>query len=268
MNASDEQAMSRFYSQNSAIHPFGLPSGGSLDSGYEEVDPFDKATHYNDANGMGGFVQSCAMNRNDETGMDFGNFGFPPMVVQQQGTHFPTYTTGPELVTSFQPVLDPIHAYRPFPSPSLGDASEDGHTGSMCSESPHQGPLTLDPGPAHQSRSFWAERPATLKRQATDSSVEVRYKTEGEPGPKTAPSRGRPRKRIPHTAVERRYRENLNAHLEKLRAAVPNLTAAQRRKSTDGADPMKPSKCEVLMGAVEYIKRLEAENDRLKRKMA
>jgi hypothetical protein len=73
--------------------------------------------------------------------------------------------------------------------------------------------------------------------------------------PATSSGRGRKRQRIPHTAVERRYRENLNAHLEKLRQTVPSL--AGRRgpggSKVDGGEGVRPSKCEILHGAIEYI---------------
>jgi hypothetical protein len=67
--------------------------------------------------------------------------------------------------------------------------------------------------------------------------------------------RGRKRQRIPHTAVERRYRENLNAHLEKLRQTVPSLAARKGAggSKVEGGEGVKPSKCEILHGAIEYI---------------
>lgn len=98
-------------------------------------------------------------------------------------------------------------------------------------------------------------------------------------------NRGRKRQRIPHTAVERRYRENLNAHLDKLRQTVPafNQTAISHGGvrsdeiivgaaggdggSTVGAGTaggMRPSKCEVLNGAIEHIVSLDKENGVLK----
>jgi hypothetical protein len=74
-----------------------------------------------------------------------------------------------------------------------------------------------------------------------------------EPGTK---GRGRKRQRIPHTAVERRYRENLNAHLEKLRQTVPTLASRKgpgSGKATSPGEGVKPSKCEILHGAIEFI---------------
>lgn len=83
-----------------------------------------------------------------------------------------------------------------------------------------------------------------------------------------AKPRGRKRQRIPHTAVERRYRENLNAHLDKLRQTVPSLAskrAAGNSKSGDGmGEGVKPSKCEILNGAIEHIGSLGKENAALK----
>nr|POE53463.1 hypothetical protein CFP56_28685 [Quercus suber] len=79
--------------------------------------------------------------------------------------------------------------------------------------------------------------------------------------------RGRKRQRIPHTAVERRYRENLNAHLDDLRLLIPTFNrrpAGQTKPGEHGDNGIKPSKCEVLKGAMEYIMMLEKENALLK----
>lgn len=80
---------------------------------------------------------------------------------------------------------------------------------------------------------------------------------------------GRKRQRIPHTAVERRYRENLNAHLERLRQTVPSLASRQIQGSSNTDQPTiiesaKPSKCEILNGAIEHIGALDRENQTLK----
>ncbi|KAI0578926.1 HLH multi-domain protein [Pyrenophora tritici-repentis] len=62
---------------------------------------------------------------------------------------------------------------------------------------------------------------------------------------------------MPHTEVERKYREKLNAELERLRRAVPMLPQC------DSADmgAVKPSKSMILAVAIDYIKELERQRD-------
>lgn len=117
------------------------------------------------------------------------------------------------------------------------------------------------------------------KRSISASSEEVE-----EPAAKRIPrKRGRPRlnhaesdpaaysssthnsakqrcnRRLPHNQVERKYREGLNAELERLRKAVPTLP----QRDTDSNGPPKPSKATVLASAIDYIKFIEADRDRL-----
>ena len=80
-----------------------------------------------------------------------------------------------------------------------------------------------------------------------------------------ANNRGRPRGRVPHTAVEQRYRQNLNDQFCRLRNAVPEIQTLQPARS---GQPPKPSKAEVLMAAAEYIKQLEEENEQLRDAMS
>jgi hypothetical protein len=64
---------------------------------------------------------------------------------------------------------------------------------------------------------------------------------------------------MPHTEVERKYREKLNMELERLRRAVPILP-----QQSDAADVMgaaKPSKSMVLAVAIDYIRELERQRD-------
>lgn len=69
-------------------------------------------------------------------------------------------------------------------------------------------------------------------------------------------------KRQPHHEVERKYREGLNAGLERLRMAVPTLP----RQDSQAMDaPPKPSKATILAGAIDYIRQIEKECDRLQR---
>ncbi|KAF2497699.1 hypothetical protein BU16DRAFT_441345, partial [Lophium mytilinum] len=67
-------------------------------------------------------------------------------------------------------------------------------------------------------------------------------------------------RRLPHNQVERKYREGLNSELERLRRAVPTLP---QRDSSDLTGPPKPSKATVLASAIDYIKFMEAEHERL-----
>jgi len=106
---------------------------------------------------------------------------------------------------------------------------------------------------------------------------------EAEPAPPAPPpkrKRGRPRlnrpsgsssssataaapktsSRIPHTEVERKYRNALNAEMERLRANIPILP---QRDGAALAGPPRASKAVVLAAAVDYIKQLEAETEKL-----
>ena len=70
-------------------------------------------------------------------------------------------------------------------------------------------------------------------------------------------------KRQPHNQVERKYREGLNAELERLRLAVPTLLHPEP-SSTGAASTPKPSKATVLASAIDYIRKMELERDRLR----
>lgn len=146
-----------------------------------------------------------------------------------------------------------------------------------------------DPGKAHQAKG---SKTANIKASGSDESDDDFVPSESNQNSKpttTASNRGRKRQRIPHTAVERRYRENLNAHLERLRQTVPSLAsrrasggiplvsnhhnpASGHRASEPNAAPVvallsdgaKPSKCEILNGAIEHIGAVERENGALR----
>lgn len=109
-----------------------------------------------------------------------------------------------------------------------------------------------------------------------DEEDEEAVMGEPSPEPQTKRKRGRPklnrresgsssskntqRQRIPHNQVERKYRENLNIEMERLRVNIPLLP---QHNSDSLATPPKPSKATVLAAAVEYIVWLEAETKRL-----
>ncbi|QDS73714.1 hypothetical protein FKW77_003491 [Venturia effusa] len=74
----------------------------------------------------------------------------------------------------------------------------------------------------------------------------------------------RPKKRQPHNQVERKYREGLNAELERLRMALPTIHKWEMRNPDNCVAP-KASKAAVLAGAVAYIQDMERERDHLRR---
>ncbi|KAK7177655.1 hypothetical protein DPSP01_014563 [Paraphaeosphaeria sporulosa] len=114
-----------------------------------------------------------------------------------------------------------------------------------------------------------------LRRQSTNSIFKSDNCSESSNPPKR--KRGRPRldrsssslcslstkthrsQRLPHTQVERKYREGLNACLERLRKTVPTLCQADNQRALP--DHPKLSKAAILEGAVEYIKEIKKERD-------
>ncbi|CAG5184120.1 uncharacterized protein ALTATR162_LOCUS10920 [Alternaria atra] len=68
------------------------------------------------------------------------------------------------------------------------------------------------------------------------------------------------RGRVPHSQVERKYREGLSLDMERLRRAVPTLLQSGEG---DAIGWYKPSKGMVLTAAVNYIQRIEREKDAL-----
>jgi hypothetical protein len=66
--------------------------------------------------------------------------------------------------------------------------------------------------------------------------------------------------RVPHNQVERKYREGLNFELERLRRTVPTLPQCSGVRAV--GQPQL-SKAMVLVGAIEYIKKIEQERDAL-----
>jgi len=146
--------------------------------------------------------------------------------------------------------------------PSLREISP---TPSLCAD---------DPQP---TQSYPTPSPSSLKREWLDDSAD----DEAQPK-RVQRKRGRPRinrsesdstdqstgnspksrlsRRLPHNQVERKYREGLNSELERLRRAVPTLL---QQNSSDLTGPLKPSKAMVLASAIDYIKAIKAERDKL-----
>lgn len=92
-------------------------------------------------------------------------------------------------------------------------------------------------------------------------------KSESEDSPQAiVDEKPKPRRRLPHNQVERKYRESLNTQLESLRRVVPSL---QQNRACDGADiedlpaPSKPSKAVILASATAHIKQIEKDRKSL-----
>jgi hypothetical protein len=67
-----------------------------------------------------------------------------------------------------------------------------------------------------------------------------------------------------HNLVERKYRDTLNAELDRLRQAIPTIRVLE---SDTAAGRPRPSKAIVLSAATHYIKRLEAQIEELKEEL-
>lgn len=78
----------------------------------------------------------------------------------------------------------------------------------------------------------------------------------------------KPKRRVPHSQVEKKYRENVNAQLEALRRAVPSSRNDSTSSGTYdiedlGASSRQPSKAIILSNATAYIKQLEKDMERI-----
>ncbi|KAK7518619.1 hypothetical protein IWZ03DRAFT_358901 [Phyllosticta citriasiana] len=116
--------------------------------------------------------------------------------------------------------------------------------------------------------------PPAPKRQLRNRHHEEPHDDEPRATPRASSNRAPPKTRQPHNMVEKKYREGLNNELERLRRAVRTLPQPPTRSlSSDDDDDdgygystsvPKPSKAAVLAGAVEYIRYLETEHERLR----
>jgi hypothetical protein len=241
------------------MYGFPPPTGSSMDSGYagDDNNPFENNALCSE------FKMAYDQHVNAPV-PEFEAYSYMPNELQANGpsqVFMPVnYTTA--FTHNFNPLKQEVTVSQSPKTPPLvtDDAvSVKSEEGFSDAASPKD--ITR---PRSQLPRQYQTRPDTIRRTATEPSTEKRSGSVQ----RTAVKEGRRgRKRIPHTAVERRYRENLNLHLENLRHAVPHVQAAQRRRASDANDPMKPSKCEVLVGALEYIKRLESENKELRQRL-
>ncbi|KAK3215123.1 hypothetical protein GRF29_19g2328583 [Pseudopithomyces chartarum] len=183
----------------------------------------------------------------------------PTAVSQPESTYGPSTFAQPDSfppASSFDPTplhvsISPLSHHSRTPSPY----------GHLSQDAPFMTSPPLSPRPE-------------FKRELTDSSTKLQSCTSSPPKRK----RGRPRldrstashsstssvlsqrtQRLPHNQVERKYREGLNASLERLRQTVPALCQDDDLGSLL-ANP-RPSKAMILEGAIDYIKAIEKDRD-------
>lgn len=147
---------------------------------------------------------------------------------------------------------------------NLSPFSPHSSTPSLCGDAPQSARALSSPSPSP---------PPAVKRESADDDFvpndsKPPQRKRGRPrldrttsstSTSTASSTKSPRThRLPHNQVERKYREGLNAELDRLRRAVPTLPQCD---SGSLASQPRPSKAMILAGAIDYIKRLEKERD-------
>lgn len=157
---------------------------------------------------------------------------------------------------TFEPIYDPIYT-------GVSSLSQHPWTPSLRSDDPQQfqAPSSLEPSPR-----------LSPKRESTGDGPEL----DEEPMPKHPQrKRGQPRldrsnlststsskchrtSCLPHSQVERKYREGINAELERLRRSVPTLP---QRDECGVLGQSKPSKAMVIASAIDYIKNVTRERD-------
>ncbi|KAJ4985378.1 helix-loop-helix DNA-binding domain-containing protein [Stagonosporopsis vannaccii] len=169
---------------------------------------------------------------------------------------------------SFGFSFDPLST-EPFETACVSPNSHvSSRTPSLCGDAPEKASSptssTLSP------RNLKRESPSSPDSASEESTPKRPQRKRGRPrldrtetisSTSSPSSKSQKTGRLPHNQVERKYREGLNAELERLRRAVPTLP------QSDEAGAMgqpKPSKAMVLASAIEYIRKLETERDALR----
>jgi hypothetical protein len=128
-------------------------------------------------------------------------------------------------------------------SPSCSDMSLDSPSYAPKFESSSRIPADAGTAPKRQMGKAGQPKPDPVARSASGASTERQRTTS-----------------IPHNMVERKYREGLNAQLERLRRAVPALLQSD---DGNGNSQPKPSKSMVIAAAINHIELVTLERDML-----
>ncbi|KAF1827413.1 uncharacterized protein K489DRAFT_311701 [Dissoconium aciculare CBS 342.82] len=177
-----------------------------------------------------------------------------------------TFGTPSSEVFPSLPFTDSKHNLQVPSARSVGASSTHSPTSSYDGTSPQVPAASLyESSRPLIARSSTAPEVATRRRLQQVTSCPTSQKLAGSEGEEEdfvldgdSKQRSRKRQRIPHTAVERRYREALNAGIKSLQATVV------ASKSATGGSPIladdKPSKSTILQSAIQHIQTLSADN--------
>ena len=172
---------------------------------------------------------------------------------------------------SFGFSFDPIST-EPFETACFSPNTHiSSRTPSLCGDAPEKASSPTSPTSSTVSlRNLKRESPSSPDSASEEPTPKQPQRKRGRPrldrtetiSSTSSPStKSQKTGRLPHNQVERKYREGLNAELERLRRAVPTLP--QSNEAGAMGQP-KPSKAMVLASAIEYIRKLETERDTLK----
>jgi len=149
--------------------------------------------------------------------------------------------------------LLPCNSPRPPSTFKPGDPRLSSDVDELISPISKRGSIDVGPFPDHR----------TVKRRHTETSIQDTPKHSSLPN---RDPRHKTSKRARHNLVERKYRDTLNAELERLRCAIPNIASLGGSTDDGGSHSSKPSKAIILASAVAYIRSMEGEYDRLNKK--
>jgi len=178
--------------------------------------------------------------------------------------------TSPTFCTEKDPFVPPAQEFPALPSFLKGSDTQNKLTSYDEEVQSYHFASAMQQIPSPEANSLPLRKDSDM---STSFSNQARENEE----PKPKPKRGRPRlprnepsktasfenwigevvpsHRVPHNQVEQKYRNGLNAELDRLRDAIPS-TASQTGQA-------KLSKGMVLASAIDYIKHVEDERDKL-----
>jgi hypothetical protein len=141
---------------------------------------------------------------------------------------------------------------------------DDSHIPSHCDDTDYFTISASNPPPSPASDAVPESEPEALPKRGRGRGRSRLLRDDSESSYNESPRSSKPRisKRQPHSKVERKYREGINAELERLRLAVPTLP---RWDSQAMNSLPRPTKMTVLASAIDYIQKIEMERDKLQR---